>query len=327
MEISVVTAVYNGEAYLEEAIESILRQTYQDYEYIIVNDGSNDRTKEILDNLTDSRVKVIHLVKNGGAANALNIGIKEAKGNWIALQDADDISEAQRLERQLEYIKSDPRLVAIGSLIQCIPGNDRVDESALEWEARFFNCKEQFRNEQFYSTPLCHGTGFFSKKAYENIGGYDPTFKIAYDYDLWTRMFEEGDIARVSEILYKYRIHGSSLAHSNKIDTTNEILLSTFKNISEQRFQHLKRKPKLLLLGTKNNIDFYKDNLEHKNHYLMISFLEQNLKNLKEAYSIYRSKEIDGIILVSNQQIDEVLRFFRRKGLSYRKNVFTIWLP
>jgi glycosyltransferase involved in cell wall biosynthesis len=327
MEISVVTAVYNGEEYLEEAIESILKQTFSHFEYIIVNDGSNHKTKEILDNITDSRVKVIHLVKNGGAANALNVGISQAKGQWIALQDADDVSSEHRLQRQLEFIKSDSRLLAVGSFIQCIPGNDRVEESALEWEACFFNSKEHFRNEQFYSTPLCHGTGFFSKKAYENIGGYDPTFKIAYDYDLWTRMFEEGEIARVPEVLYKYRIHGSSLAHSNKIDTTNEILLSTFKNISELRFQHLQRKPKLLLLGTKNNIDFYKDILEHKNHYLMMSFLEQNLKNIKEAYSIYRSKEIDGIILVSNQQNGEILRFFRSKGLSYRKNLFMIWLP
>lgn len=325
MEISVVTAVYNGEEYLKDSIESILKQTFPHFEYIIVNDGSKDKTNEILNNITDPRVKVIHLVKNGGAANALNIGIKEAKGNWIALQDADDVSRERRLERQLEYIKSDPRLVAVGSLIQCIPGKDMIDQQSLEWEELFFNNKEHFRNEQFYSTPLCHGTGFFSKRTFEKIGGYDPAYKIAYDYDLWTRMFEEGEISRVPEVLYEYRIHGNSLAHSNKIETNNEVLISTFKRISELRFNHLKWKPKLLLLGTKNNDEFYKENIEPKNHYVMMRFLGN--KELRKASSIYQSQEIDGIVFVANRQIGELLRFFRKRGLEYGKNLFMIWMP
>lgn len=325
MEISVVTAVYNGEAYLEEAIESILQQTFSDFEYIIVNDGSKDKTKEILDKITDPRVKVIHLVKNGGAANALNLGINEATGQWIALQDADDVSHEHRLEKQLAYIKSDARMVAVGSLIQCIPGKDLIDRRLLEWEELFFNSKADFRNQQFYSTPLCHGTGFFSKKAYEAIGGYDPTFKIAYDYDLWTRMFEEGEISRVPEILYSYRIHRSSLAHSNKNHTTNEVLLSTFKRISELRFQHLERKPKLLLLGTKNNVEYYKENLEPQNQYVSMSFL--GVKEVRKASFAYQSHEIDGIVLVDNQQMREQLRFLRKRGMAYGENLFRIWMP
>ncbi|MEH7076602.1 glycosyltransferase family 2 protein [Neobacillus drentensis] len=325
MEISVVTAVYNGEAYLVEAIESILHQSLPDFEYIIVNDGSADLTKEILDRISDSRVKVIHLGKNVGAATALNMGINQAKGNWIAIQDADDLSHRQRLEKQLAYVKADTRLAATGSLIRCIPGKDLVDQSLLEWEELFFNNKGSFRTEQFYSTPLCHGTGFFSKQAYEKIGGYDPTFKIAYDYDLWTRMFEEGEIARVPEVLYSYRIHGNSLAHSNKVETTNEILLSTFKQIATLRFFHLKRKPKLLLLGTNNHVDFYQENLAAKNHYVSMEFLGP--KEVRKAVSLFLSNEIDGVILVSTPQLGEQLRFFRKRGLEFGKNLFKIWMP
>ncbi|MDF2789078.1 MAG: glycosyl transferase family 2 [Neobacillus sp.] len=325
MEISVVTAVYNGEAYLKESIESILKQTFQQFEYIIVNDGSDDKTKEILDHVTDNRVKVIHLERNGGAANALNIGINEAKGIWIALQDADDVSSEHRLERQLHFINSDSTLVAVGSLIQCIPGNDKVEQSSLDWEESWFNSKKHFSKDQFFSTPICNGTGFFSKKAYEIIGGYDPTFKIAYDYDLWTRMFEVGEISVVPEVLYKYRIHGNSLAHSSMIDTTTEVLLSTFKCISELRYKHLDRKPNLLLLGSKNNFEFYKENLKDKNHFLIMKYLD--LKDVRNAYSLYRSNKIDGIILVHNQYIDKLLHYFKRRRLSLGKNLFMVWIP
>ena len=327
MEISVVTAVYNGEEYLEESIESILKQTFPQFEYIIVNDCSDDKTKEILEKITDPRVKVIHLEKKGGAANALNIAISHAKGTWIALQDADDVSVPHRLEKQLQFMKTNPGVVAVGSLIQCIPGKDMIDEDTLRWEESFFNKKEHFRNEHFLSTPLCHGTGFYSKSAFESIGGYDPSFKIAYDYDLWTRMFEMGEISRVPEVLYQYRMHGSSLAHSNTINTTNEILISTFKRIPELRFKHVKKKPKLLLIGTKKHYEFYKSQLEHRNHYLELSFFDLDQNNIKDTYTLFRSKEIDGMILAFGMQVDGFLRFFKNSDLSFGKNLFVVWIP
>ncbi len=327
MEISVVTAVYNGDEYLGESIESILKQTFRDFEYIIVNDGSNDQTKEILDNVTDPRVKVIHLEKNSGAANALNVGVNEAKGKWIALQDADDISIVHRLEKQLQYIKSDSKLVAVGSLIKCITGNTQVDKKSLEREETFFNSKEQFRNYQFSSTPICHGSGFFLKKAFKIIGGYDPKFNIAYDCNLWTRMFEVGEISRVPEVLYKYRVHGNSLSHSNRIKRSKELILSIFKSISELRFKHLKTKPNLLLFGTVRTFEFYKKHIEHENHYLMVSLPDREPGNVKKAYSLYCSNKLDGIIIGSNRNIGRQLRFLERKGLSLGNNLFRILIP
>lgn len=329
MELSVVTAVYNGKAHLEEAIHSVLNQTFHDFEYIIVNDGSNDQTKEILDGVNDPRVKVIHLEKNKGAANALNTGIHEANGEWIALQDADDVSMKQRLQRQLTYIKSHPEFAAVGSLIQCIPGDEMVDPNFLEMESYFFNAKDpgQFRNEQFYSTPICHGTGLFSKRAFQNVGGYDPAFKIAYDYDLWSRMFGEGEIGRIPEVLYQYRVRTHSLAHTNRIETTCEILLSTFKSIAKVKFDHLNRIPKLLLLGSQKEIAFYKEKIAPRNHYLQMLFLEQKLSDMKKAYSLYRFNKIDGIVLASNPQIDRIFRFFVGKGLSFGNQIFKVWIP
>lgn len=327
MEISVITAVYNGEEYLAQAIESILEQSYKGFEYIIVNDGSRDKTKEILDGLTDPRVKVIHLKQNSGAAHALNTGIEAAGGKWIALQDADDLSSRQRLQRQWEYIKGDPRLVAVGSLIKCIGGNESVAGGELLWEEAFFNQKNNLKLYQFYSTPICHGSGFFLKKAFEQIGGYDPAFKIAYDYDLWTRMFEVGEISRVPEVLYKYRIHKGSLAHNNKMETTKEVLLSTFKCIALLRFNHLKRKPGLIMLGLKSNLDFYREKLAPVNHYVKIALLELSAENAQRTVYDYRAQKIDGVILPAFRQIGKLISYFEKGGLSYGENLFVMWMP
>ncbi|KGP91098.1 hypothetical protein N780_17750 [Pontibacillus chungwhensis BH030062] len=328
MDITVVTAVYNGEEYLKESIDSILNQTFTEFEYIIVNDGSHDHTKMILDKIQDSRVKVIHLKNNGGAANALNIGIQEAKGKWIAIQDADDVSVKHRLEKQIDYVRSHPQLVAVGSSIECITGKEKMDESSLEWEESFFNNKVNLRVDQFFSTPLCHGSGFYLKEAHDAIGGYDPMFKIAYDYDLWTRMFDKGDILKIPEVLYKYRVHGDSLAHSNKLVTTNEVLISTFKNISKIRYAHLNRKPNILFLGTESNIKFYQENLKIRDDYLMMHCVnEDNINKLREIGTIIRSGHYDGVILSVSIRYNEILRFLIQRGFSYTDNLFKVWMP
>ncbi len=327
MEISVVTAVYNGEAYLTEAVESILNQSCGDFEYVIVNDGSRDGTKEILDGLDDPRVRVIHLEQNSGAANALNRGIKAARGRWIALQDADDVSEGQRLQRQWEFAGASPGVVAVGSLVRCIAGADPISEGELCWEEGFFNEKDHFKDYQFYSTPLCHGSGFFLKRACEKIGGYDPAFRIAYDYDFWTRLFEEGEITRVPEALYRYRLHRRSLAHNNKLETAKELLLSTFKCLSLLRYKYLGRMPRLALLGLKSHLHFYREELARRNRYLDLVPFALDLENLTRAAGLYRCGSIDGVIVTVNQQIDKVIRYFQESGLSFGMNLFMVWMP
>ncbi|MBT2701634.1 glycosyltransferase family 2 protein [Bacillus sp. ISL-40] len=105
MLFSVVMAVYNGEEYLKEAIDSILHQTYKDFEFIIVNDGSSYKTREILNLIEDNRVRVIHLEVNKGLANALNMGIQNANGEWIVRQDADHVSYPHRIIEQAQSHK------------------------------------------------------------------------------------------------------------------------------------------------------------------------------------------------------------------------------
>ncbi|WP_408010794.1 glycosyltransferase family 2 protein [Pseudalkalibacillus sp. A8] len=131
MQISVVMAVYNGKLYVQQAIDSILQQTYRDFEFIIVNDGSTDKTIEILNDIQDPRVRLIHLPQNGGAASALNMGIQNAKGKWIAIQDADDLSCPTRLEDQISYVEEHLGIAAVGTLKKCISGKTEVPERRL----------------------------------------------------------------------------------------------------------------------------------------------------------------------------------------------------
>ena len=113
LELSVVMSVYNGETYLAESIESILRQTYKNFEFIIINDGSTDSSAEIIDTFaaSDDRIVVIHQT-NSGLTRSLNAGIKNARGEYIARQDADDESFPHRFTRQMEYLKRDITLTA-----------------------------------------------------------------------------------------------------------------------------------------------------------------------------------------------------------------------
>lgn len=167
MLVSVVTAVYNGEEYLRECIESILDQTYTEFEYIIVNDGSTDRTKEILDAIQDTKVRVIHLERNHGAAFCLNQGINQAEGKWIAVQDADDISTPTRLEEQVNYLKDHPQAIGVGSFVKGIAGKELVSENSLYAHEFYFNkvmSKEEVYTSRFLTCYVCHGSVMFLKK-------------------------------------------------------------------------------------------------------------------------------------------------------------------
>tara|TARA_Y100000758_G_C15715118_1_gene298713 strand:+ start:62 stop:490 length:429 start_codon:yes stop_codon:yes gene_type:complete len=119
--VSVVTSVYNGEAYVEECIDSILNQTFQDFEYIILNNGSTDRTAEILNHYTDSRIHIIHQ-ENLGISRSLNKGINLSKSELIARLDADDYALPQRLEKQIAFMEQHPKVVLCGSRFKELVG-------------------------------------------------------------------------------------------------------------------------------------------------------------------------------------------------------------
>ncbi|MEH7413682.1 glycosyltransferase family 2 protein, partial [Neobacillus drentensis] len=232
MLFSVVMAVYNGEEYLKEAIDSILHQTYKDFEFIIVNDGSSDKTREILNLLEDNRVRVIHLDENKGLANALNIGIQNANGEWIVRQDADDVSYPHRIMEQANHIKSHPDVILLGSHIKCFSGRPSVSKNKVKVVEKYFNGflnRADLRRERFIGCPLSHGTCTFLKEAFFRAGQYDPKYTIVQDFDLWLRMFELGEVDIVPQVLYKYQIRMDSLSNNNQLSLGNELNVTSIK--------------------------------------------------------------------------------------------------
>ena len=208
--ISVITSAYNVEKYLGRAIESILNQTFTEFEYIILNDGSTDNTLKIAQQYEaqDERIKVINLEENAGLPNGLNQCIAAAQYEWIALMDSDDISLPTRLETQLAYAENDPEVIVWGTYISHINANDDILSTNEVGPINREQLAERFeRGDPVY---VMHGTALMRKSVVQAIGGYDTRFFAAEDIELFARMSKHGPILAIPEVLYLYRIHGNS---------------------------------------------------------------------------------------------------------------------
>ncbi len=198
--ISVVMSVYNGEKYLKEAIQSILQQTYQDFEFIIINDCSTDKTNEIIKSFNDPRIKVIDNQENIGLTKSLNKGVGVAKGQYIARMDADDVSLPHRFKTQIEFLEKNFQYALVGSSYYQINDTGKI---------RVYT-KVLIGNLELHSGLLeqnwfVHGSVMIRKSAFISCNGYNEEFKYAQDYDLWLRLSEHFKIANIEEPLYYWR--------------------------------------------------------------------------------------------------------------------------
>jgi glycosyltransferase involved in cell wall biosynthesis len=208
--VSVVTSVYNGEAYLKECIESILNQTYRDFEFIILNNGSTDQTPDILNQYRDPRLQIIHQ-DNLGLSRSLNKGVHLSNSDLIARLDADDYSSPQRLEKQIAFMEKNVNVVLCGSRRKELVGS-KIFFSLVP----FIEKDENIRKTVSCFNPLSHSTIMFRKKAFIEAGGYRDQFKYAQDYNLWVRMLALGEAHNLDEVLSVIRINQIHWSTSNK---------------------------------------------------------------------------------------------------------------
>lgn len=201
--ISVVLAVRNGERHVAASIRSVLTQRFEDFELIVVDDGSTDATPEILSALrqADSRVVVVRQ-ENRGLAASLNRGIGMARGLYIARQDADDISLADRFERQAAYLDQGPSVAAVGSSADVI---DRA--GAVVGALHAVRGADAVRRGllTLRTTPV-HGSMLLRTSAIQAAGGYREAFPVCQDYDLWLRLSSQFEIDNISDVLYQWRL-------------------------------------------------------------------------------------------------------------------------
>ncbi|OGV49404.1 MAG: hypothetical protein A2X49_00575 [Lentisphaerae bacterium GWF2_52_8] len=209
--VSVVMGVYNGERYLTEAVESILAQSYRDFEFIIIDDASSDKTPEILTDYAkrDARVKVFRLENNSGLTKALNHGIKKSSGRFIARQDADDISLPGRLAAQLAYLEKNPEIALCGTQICSGPKiNGELDFVSTLPRSPLI-CRIAMLS---WGGCHPHGSVMFRRDALENANLYDETIPVAQDYDLMLRISESQPTANLITCHYFYRTHQEQIS-------------------------------------------------------------------------------------------------------------------
>lgn len=332
MLVSVVTAVYNGEEYLQECIESILNQTYTEFEYIIVNDGSTDRTKEMLDAVQDTRVKVIHLERNYGAAFCLNQGINQAEGKWIAVQDADDRSAPTRLEEQIDYLTSHPQAIGVSSFVKGIAGKKPVSEKLLYAHEFHFNkvlSKEEVYTSRFLTCYVCHGSVMFSKEVFCRLGGYNPLFKIVYDRDLWFRMFEIASFEKIPKVLYYYRILPDSLSHGNPAEVNKELLLATTAGIRDVIYRNKgylhNESPNVIVVASRNKCEFFKENIAPHVDMNVQRYINPSRKMKEWGFKGLLNEGInDGVLVMNDYQSNRFMKKLIHKGLKMNKHIFRI---
>lgn len=228
-EVSFLVPVYNGENYVQEAIFSLLRQTFRDFEIVVVNDGSTDATREILSLMEsgDSRIKVVHQA-NGGIVSALNRAFLEAKGRYIARMDCDDLSHPDRLRLQYEFMERFRDVVVCGTNYKkfgkksgCVsmPESDRACKLELFFRSCFAHPAVLIRRDAMAALNLPYREGY----------------KYAEDYDLWCRLQSSGKFFNLQESLLSYRIHEEQTGSSKRpaqLAIHNQVAREQWRNIA-----------------------------------------------------------------------------------------------
>jgi GT2 family glycosyltransferase len=224
--VSVVLPVWNGARFLATAIESVLAQTFESLELIIVDDGSDDATREIAMDFArrDTRVTVLLLDSHRGIARALNTGIAVARGHYVARMDADDVAVPTRLETQLAYLDAHPECVAVGSAVEVIDedGNQIGTASFPERHADIAHALLAGRG-----ASLAHPAVVMRKDAIHAAGGYHGESFPSEDLDLWLRLSEVGALANVGQTLLRYRRHRNAVSvreRGRQATTTERII-------------------------------------------------------------------------------------------------------
>jgi glycosyl transferase family 2 len=207
--LSVVLPVRNGERFVRAAVESILGQTFEDFELIVLDDGSADDTPLILAELSahDRRIRLLR-TEPVGLIRTLNAGFDAARGEYVARMDADDIALPERMAAQVSALDSDPRLGLVGAAVRVF----RDDDLRALYTVKYPVGDKALRAALAFGSPFAHPVVMIRRSAYARAGGYRPKFLHAEDYDLWLRMSEVSRLANLSEPLLHYRTHSTQVS-------------------------------------------------------------------------------------------------------------------
>ena len=211
--ISLVMSVYNAGPFLRPAMDSVLSQTFRGVEYIIIDDGSTDDSPRFLKDYAnrDKRIRLT-LRGNKGLTVTLNEALEQARGEFVARMDCDDVSVPDRFARQLDYFRAEPGLVCAGGHFELIDEKGR-----LLTRLRPPSDDASIQNLLLAGhTAICHPAAMMRRDAVVRVGGYDPYFKTTQDLDLWLRLGEVGKLGNVPDVVLRFRPHGGSISETKR---------------------------------------------------------------------------------------------------------------
>lgn len=221
--VSIVLTLYNGEEFIRETIDNIIAQTYVDWELIVVNDASSDKSSEIVHSFTDPRIRIIDLPENGHVSMAHRAGDQLAKGKYIAIQDKDDLWDSSKLEKQVSWMEAHTETGACFTLVNVIDqdGNP-VEDPIINNLYAVSNCSRSEWLHELLTTGnhLANPSVMIRKSVLDDVGLYNPSFLQLHDYELWLRIVQKYDFYVIPEKLYTYRrFEGSgSISQINEVN-------------------------------------------------------------------------------------------------------------
>ena len=303
--ISVVLPVYNVADYIRDAIYSILNQTIQDFEIIVIDDYSTDKTLSIIKSIKDNRIRIIEKTVNKGLIDSLNIGFKEAKGKFIARMDGDDKNVPTRFEEQLKVLQDNPAIKACGCWLQCFGASSKIIEHK--------EYHKEIQAQLLLGNPMSLGATMLKRGAYLNYS-FD-SYKIhAEDYDFWAKSAWECQMYNIQEVLYHYRTHDDQVSSQyNNIQKTQDfdIKLNLFHKINYNKIEFSDAFLKKLLFSNSEI------SVVETNHFF--KWLNQLMKINKKQKVFGHIELIEVIVVLRRKLIYEIFFTNIREGIDYTK--------
>ncbi|RXJ84875.1 glycosyltransferase family 2 protein [Arcobacter sp. CECT 8985] len=290
--VSVVMSVYNAEKYLDEAIQSILNQTYKNFEFIIINDGSMDKSLDIIDKFKaqDERIIVISR-ENKGLIASLNEGIKKAKGKYIARMDADDISLPTRFEEQVEFLDKNQDIAVCGTWVEVFGKNRKK----TIWKMPIND--DELKVRLLFSVSFAHPSIMMKKEFIQRHGiKYKEEYKHAEDYKFWLDSSKYTKFANISKVLFRYRYLETSVsrvADNAKDEQRYKIISSIFKEVlNELDVKNTKKENRLhFTIGLNERIEKEDIDLNFLNKYL------NKLIKANKTRKIFHQKKLEQFLI------------------------------
>ncbi|MGV3764005.1 glycosyltransferase family 2 protein [Parapedobacter sp.] len=327
--VSVLMAAYNAGLYIREAIQSVLGQTFRDFELIVYNDGSTDDTSAIVNEFTDPRIRLIADENNKGITHARQVALRAARGKYIAILDSDDVAFPSRLEKQYQFLEVHPDVVLCGGNAVVIDENGNTTTQVLIPSYK----PEELKVKLFFNNIFVNSTVMYRRAEVLSLGGYRDR-EPAEDYDLFVRLADAYEIRMLAEEYFvRYRLHSSNSSYIKQkklVDHVREIKREQLVSIGVKSAEIYVSAFEALIRGA------FKDHSIEDFYELLVALRSANLTSNKLPQTIFEKELFDRwyLIVTSTIRKRQAASYLLRKGLfkvsltspKQKRRIFKFWL-